>query len=212
MKIRCHRILPGLVFFVFITSGSTLAQTSFRLDFNQPEKLSANAGPDETIQPGASVTLGGNPTASGGTGNLGYLWQPGATLNHVDVANPLASPVTNTSYVITVSDENGCTGKDTVRISIYGISGTNSTEQVIAFDIYPNPNNGSFVLSSPDFNTGNLVIHVISLTGKVIFTETIESFSGQKIIDFVSVQPSKGYYIIRISGTFGNSFKSVSII
>ena len=45
-----------------------------------------------------------------------YLWQEDSTLNNLTIFNPLASPVSNTSYFLTVVDSNGCISKDSISL------------------------------------------------------------------------------------------------
>ncbi|MFN8277320.1 MAG: PKD domain-containing protein [Chitinophagales bacterium] len=71
--------------------------------------------PDKTICPFTTTTL----TATGGTQ---YLWNNGATLSDSTSAAPVASPVNNpTLYIVKVTDGNGCSKKDTVKISLFPV-------------------------------------------------------------------------------------------
>lgn len=71
----------------------------------------ADAGPNASVCTGGSVTL----NATGGTS---YAWSPAATLSNPNIANPVASPASTTTYTVTVTDANGCTATDTVTVSI----------------------------------------------------------------------------------------------
>ncbi len=46
------------------------------------------------------------------------VWTPSAGLSCSDCADPIASPKTSTTYIVTVTDENGCTAVDTVKIIV----------------------------------------------------------------------------------------------
>lgn len=70
-----------------------------------------NAGADTSICINSSVQLG----ASGATS---YVWSPAATLNNPAVAAPMATPTVPTTYTVVGTDANGCTNKDSVRISL----------------------------------------------------------------------------------------------
>ncbi len=78
----------------------------------------ANAGPDQTVCPGSSVTIGGQPTGLGGTPPFTYNWSPDTGLNNSFVANPQASPTVTTNYTVTVTDSKGCTNTDTVLVEV----------------------------------------------------------------------------------------------
>ena len=72
----------------------------------------ADAGIDQSGCAATSVTIGGSPTASGGTPGYTYLWTAG--VSNTAIANPTAVPGT---YTITVTDSKGCMGSDAVTIS-----------------------------------------------------------------------------------------------
>ena len=67
--------------------------------------------------PGASVTIGGNPTATGGIPPYTYAWEPALYLNDSTIANPIATvPTTGAFYTVTVRDANGCIDKEQVQL------------------------------------------------------------------------------------------------
>jgi len=75
-----------------------------------------NAGPDLSMCQGGSVQL--NVSASGGIQPYIYSWSPATSLNNAAIANPLASPITNTTYSVTVTDQNGDYGTDAVIVLV----------------------------------------------------------------------------------------------
>ncbi len=70
------------------------------------------------ICPSYTTALGGNPTATGGTGSLSYSWQPTVSLNNPNVPDPIASPSLTTIYTLTVKDSLGRQAKDTVTVYV----------------------------------------------------------------------------------------------
>lgn len=52
------------------------------------------------------------------TGAFTYSWSPTAGLSNPNIANPTASPLVSTNYVVTGTTIGGCIAKDTVAISI----------------------------------------------------------------------------------------------
>jgi gliding motility-associated-like protein len=71
----------------------------------------ADAGSDTLLCNGSSVSLLG-------TGGLGYQWSPSTGLNNPNIANPVATPSSLTTYTVVVTDVNGCTDDDQVTIDI----------------------------------------------------------------------------------------------
>ena len=78
-----------------------------------------SAGADRTECAGAVVTLGGNPTAVGGTMPYTYAWSPTVGLSSSVIANPTFVISQNQIYVVTVTDARGCVKQDTVNISMH---------------------------------------------------------------------------------------------
>lgn len=73
--------------------------------------VTADAGTDQELCEGNSAQL----QASGGDS---YDWTPGSSLDDSTVADPLASPDDSTQYVVTVTDSNGCSDRDTTPVHV----------------------------------------------------------------------------------------------
>jgi gliding motility-associated-like protein len=83
-----------------------------------PQVTVAVSYSDSIICAGSCIALGGNPTASGGTPGFTYLWSPGAGLNSITTANPVACPPFTTTYSVTVTDNVGCSSSTTQTITV----------------------------------------------------------------------------------------------
>ncbi|MBA2500873.1 MAG: gliding motility-associated C-terminal domain-containing protein [Chitinophagaceae bacterium] len=51
-------------------------------------------------------------------GGLSYEWWPIQGLDFADRANPIASPLATTKYIVTGTDQNGCSNKDSLTIQV----------------------------------------------------------------------------------------------
>ncbi|MEO5643482.1 MAG: gliding motility-associated C-terminal domain-containing protein [Bacteroidia bacterium] len=105
---------PGTTSFVLIVTNGVCTATDTVIVTSSPGPA-ANAGPDQEIVTGMTVTIGGNPT--GPVGSV-YAWGPSTGLGDPTIANPVASPAATTSYVVVVTDANGCTGSDTMVVVV----------------------------------------------------------------------------------------------
>lgn len=86
--------------------------------FCQPA-LTANAGPNKTICQSASATLGGSPSASGGTPPYQYFWEPTTFLNSTNISNPTISGVTHDIwYLLVLVDSKNDTSKSFVFVHL----------------------------------------------------------------------------------------------
>ncbi|MEJ7911940.1 MAG: gliding motility-associated C-terminal domain-containing protein, partial [Chitinophagaceae bacterium] len=76
----------------------------------------ADAGPAFPlgVLEGGTVTL---PAVATGNG-LMYTWTPTTWLSNPSVLRPVASPLRDTSYTLTVSNADGCTSTDSVAVKV----------------------------------------------------------------------------------------------
>jgi gliding motility-associated-like protein len=90
--------------------------------------LAAAIGP--LIRPLPAITLHASDTvipygqevqlqAIADTSVTNYQWTPAATLNNPSIADPVASPIANTLYQLSVLGSNGCPAKATIEIKVY---------------------------------------------------------------------------------------------
>jgi len=82
----------------------------------QSAPLAVDAGQDASIPDGGSVTLRG--AAVGGTPPYSYQWSPSTGLSSTTVASPSASPSSDTTYTLTVTDSHGNNASDSVTVSL----------------------------------------------------------------------------------------------
>ncbi|MBL0744962.1 Ig-like domain-containing protein [Chryseolinea lacunae] len=76
--------------------------------------VTADAGPDKLLCIGDAVTIGGSPTASGGTGFLNVSWSGPSSFTS-NAPNP--SVTTPGIYTVTVKDNTGATDTDDVEVN-----------------------------------------------------------------------------------------------
>ncbi len=142
----------------------------------------ANTGPNQTICKGSGVTIGATPV-SGDT----YSWSPAAGLSSTSVSEPLASPDTTTTYLLTETiSATGCQKSDSITIAVNpspaANAGSNQTicqgsgvsigETSVFGDTYSwSPSAGlssasvSEPIASPDTTTTYVLTETISATG-----------------------------------------------
>jgi gliding motility-associated-like protein len=60
----------------------------------------------------------GSPVPLFASGGTSYSWTPSATLNNSAIANPIATPINPTTYIVNVTNAAGCSKSDSVKINI----------------------------------------------------------------------------------------------
>lgn len=128
-------------YYVTVTNVSTGCQRIDSVIVNIGNAVTANAGTDQTICAGSSITIGA-PAEPGIT----YSWSPATGLSTSTVAQPDASPATTTTYIVTADNGSGCTDSDTVTITVHelpladaGADQTICSADTVSLGITPTP-------------------------------------------------------------------------
>ncbi len=128
------------IFFVTDSNGCSVNEAVYLTVSN----MDVDAGADTVVCFGDSVRLGGSPTVYGGVGEYSYSWEPSYGLSDPAAPNPYASPDTSTTYVLTVTDEAGCSASDTVFVSV--------ASEPYAYFVLPEPCGGVTSCNPPQFS------------------------------------------------------------
>ena len=136
-------------------------------------------------------TISGNLVASGG---VNYLWNTGETASSI-------TPDTNGLYTVIVTDINGCT--DTVSFNVTFISNTGIVGLNNNFRLYPNPNNGQFVIECQE-KIESIILY--NIQGQIVrsFTRinskqfTINESFNEKGIFFVNISTQNKSFIEKV--------------
>ncbi len=130
-----------------------------------------DAGNDVNIQQGESTILGGSPTATGFP-PFTYIWAPSTGLNQSNIANPLATPESTTTYTVIVIDANGCNSLDNVEVHIGGVAVKPEPENIMGLKIYPNPVSNFINISGTNIKNGAYSFQLLNLLGQTVYSST----------------------------------------
>lgn len=138
-----------------------------------------------------------NTTAVGG-GVTTYAWDFGDTGTSTDV-DPIHVYTTNGMYFVTLTATNECgthVYSDSVLVTLVGIE---EMENGGSLSIYPNPNNGSFVLDIEIPENASVDMFVTNELGQRVFTKDLGLIAGsnQAGIDLGGVQ--SGIYFVTVN-------------
>lgn len=161
-------------------------------EVNDPEEIEVEA---ELVIPDVGETTGSiHLTVSGGTGELSYAWNTGATTPNLDNL-PIGT------YTVTIFDENNCSVVKTYVLSPAGLE----DQADVPLSLYPNPA-GDQVWLQPGGQLGEKVeILLYDLNGRMI-REVFNGplYAGERVqMDLSGI--SQGLYFLNVRGTNVNS-------
>ena len=136
---------------IIVSSGNCIDTAYTTVTVNTLPK--ANAGKDKTVCLNTPVKIG-DVAIPGNT----YSWQPSAGLDDASKSDPVVLPVTTTTYILTVTNQTGCSSFDTVLVSVGEIKAEVSSDTVslcLGSSIQLFANGGSDYLWSPSEGLDN---------------------------------------------------------
>ncbi len=145
------------------TNGCTTTHTD---SIMEPASIIVSAGSDVTACKGDTLSLNVNTSATGAT----YSWSPAASLSNPTSPNPTLITAANQQYVVTVTDQYGCTGVDSVLVSVSDISTGGSVSNTTTCG----GSDGIVNINA----TGGTAPYTYSWTGPSPFTAATEDLTG----------------------------------
>jgi len=177
---------------VTVTNNCGTDNISINVIVNGPPSISAGA--DQTINLGNSTTL----TATGGTS---YVWTPSTGLSCTNCASPTASPTVTTDYIVYVTDGNGCSNSDTLRITV--------EEEFVIFipDAFsPNGDGQNEMLFVRGTGIETFVFKLYDRWGQLVFETTDQTLGWDG--SFKGTALNEGVFVYFLEGNYfgGTSF------
>jgi hypothetical protein len=179
----------------------TTASDSMILYLNKDPEV--YAGPDDTIYGGDVITLQGEVNFA-----YEYFWTTmgdgtftdSTLLDAIYTPGPQDIENRGVTLVLTANEVSPCTGSvsDSLTIGILFVGAEDIVEEKGGLTIYPNPARNIITLQAGIAADEKVVLQVLDIQGKVIFTERITSENKlfQKQFDLSYVNP--GVYFFRI--------------
>lgn len=164
--------------------------------------FTVTAGNDTTISQGQSVTLNG-------VGNGTASWSPTSSLDNSTIFNPIATPVTTTDYILTVTDINSCVNSDTVIVTIISIEFTGNIANVFS----PNGDgiNDNWYIENIKYYPENEVT-VYNIYGNTVFTKKGYNNDWQGTYNGNPLPDGTYFYVVKINESSPTLKGSLDII
>ena len=181
--------LPADVYFISVQDANACPIVySNPITISQPPEFTVNITAQDTgTCLGVPIQLIAN--VSGGTPPYTYSWSPAALFNDPSLQNPYALPVSDTTFIVVVTDQLGCQSTDSIHMSTYPLPISNFIfdHSCVGIDVYfyeTAVGNGATIISWDwDFGDGGTStlqnpVHMYSLSGIYPVTLIVWSTDG----------------------------------
>lgn len=151
---------------------------------------------------------GGNDpyTVTGGTAPYGYSWM---NSNNVVVSTsenlPSLTGANDGSYTVTVTDDNGCVTSQSILVNEVGELG-----HEYSISLYPNPNDGVFVINIVGLKGEKMNYSVIDANGRIAIAKELGNVNGTRIESIDMQDAAAGIYHVQFM--MGNEMHSMRFI
>lgn len=165
--------------------ADTVSKTVTVYDNPTPE-----AGEDQITSRGFSVEL-----SVSGSGD--FIWTPEGTLDNQTLTNPTATPLETTTYLVSVTDSNNCTGSDEVLVTV------EKDYIVLASNVITPDGNGIndtwFVENITAYDDAN--VQVFNRWGNKIYEQEAYQNDWVGVSNTDILPDGEYYYVITFSGS-----------
>ena len=158
---------------VFATDANG-CETDISAEVEEPDAIVITV--DEQIDPNDAPNGEISVSVAGGTGDYTYGWEgPGGPYDTEDIAG-----LTDGTYSLTVTDENGCEETEVVTLTTVGIT---EVTGALGIAFMPNPTSGLLTMELNQF-VESAILEVFDGAGRRVFRQEGMSIAGQLQLDF----------------------------
>lgn len=171
---------------IFATDANG-CEVDIAADVADPEAIVITVDSAEDPDGAANGEIG--VSVEGGTGDLGYSWDgPGGPYDSEDI-----NGLSDGTYTLTVTDENGCTESEVVTLTDVGLLEVTGD---LSVSFMPNPTNGQVVMELGQ-SVQDAIIEVFDGAGRRVFRQESLSIGTRMPMDFSNL--ADGVYQVRLT-------------
>ncbi len=137
---QSHTVTPGAgtttTYQVTAVDGNGCPSNSATVAVTVHPDLTIIASADQALCPGASTTITATPNFGNG-GPYSYTWTPNTTISSTTTQSPTVTPITNTTYTVTLSDGCSPTVSDQVIVNLHPLPIPKAESDTLSLCIQP---------------------------------------------------------------------------
>lgn len=139
-----------------------------------------------------------------------YIWDFGDGFGS-DAESPTYIYSEKGKYTVQLIARSDC-GRDTASIEVdFNTTAVDEPEWGASLKIFPNPNQGDFVLHASGINASDIDLEIMDITGKVLVKQPLGINGGNVLQNISASDLPSGLYLIRIGNSQQAVFRKISI-
>jgi hypothetical protein len=162
--------------------------------------------PDDTVCGGQAVHLFAD-TIPGGL----YLWTPGGfTTPGITADTSLTGGFGSKWFRVRITNSSNCVSSDSLKVTFKDCSGIEETEAGSRYEIFPNPNNGTFTVKIKNHHPGHVTVRLQNALNLMIFEDKDVEVSRDFIKTYKLNMLPPGIYFLTLEDNEGkNNIKMI---
>ena len=180
-------------------------------DFSEPVTVTIFENPVVDLGEDTDICIGSSITLDAGNEGSTYLWSTGETTQMIDVDTTGMDENNNRNISVVVTNEHNCSADDEIVIHFIDCSGIDENTSLSGVRIFPNPNNGKFTIQMNVSEEQDMTIELMSITGKIVYSEKIHVDKGLFSKTWNMQQLSRQMYYLRMISDRGTAVKKLMI-
>jgi len=184
-----------------INDAPTLSKAipDFEVDAGNPFLFVLDPGTFTDVDPVDNLVLSASMSMGGST----PAWLSFDALSGTFSGTPADADKGIVEVIVTATDDSSASVADTFNIEVKSYVGISNPLDGLEINLYPNPNNGRFVIESDRFELKDVVLEIFNEKGQLIWNREIRDEIGtlHESVDLNNV--ADGLYLLRVRNNSG---------
>jgi hypothetical protein len=169
------------------------------IDANQAFSYALDPNTFVDIDPGDSLVLSASMTKGGST----PAWITFDAATWTFSGTPADADSGLVEVIVTATDDSSASVADTFTIRVISYLGISNPLEGVKINLYPNPNQGSFVIESDRFEMKDVVLEIFNERGQLIWNRKITNELGTLNESVELENAANGLYLLRVRNEAG---------
>jgi hypothetical protein len=183
------------------TGSSGCNENSLTLSIDPAPVAQITVFPNDTVCAGKLIQLYADSLSG-----WHYLWTPGGIVTpEITIDSSMTGGIGSRWFRLQVTNGSACSSSDSVRISFKDCTGITDFANADKFDVFPNPNNGTFTVKIHSQNQEKVTIRLQNSLSILVFEDKDINVSWSFTRTFTFNTLPAGIYILTLQSEQGSN-------